>query len=67
MAELLGAKPRKPITNWVGASDVRNLFDIAGFETITESRRILLPKHVPGSPWPQTDSWGASFPSTISA
>jgi SAM-dependent methyltransferase len=48
VAELVGAKPRKPIRNWVGAPDVRNLFDIAGFETITESRRILLPKHVPG-------------------
>jgi len=48
MAELAGAKPHKPIRNWVSASDVRNLFDIAGFEVITESRRILLPKHVPG-------------------
>ena len=47
-AETLGAKPRKPIRNWVGAPDVRNLLDITGFETITETRRIVLPKHVPG-------------------
>lgn len=47
-AELVGAKPRKPIRNWVGAPDVRNLLDIAGFETITETRRIMFPKHVPG-------------------
>ena len=47
-AELAGAKPRKPIRNWVAAPDVRNLLDITGFETITETRRIMVPKHVPG-------------------
>jgi SAM-dependent methyltransferase len=46
-AERMGAKPRKPIRNWVGAPDVRNLLDVTGFETITETRRIVLPKHVP--------------------
>ena len=47
-AEIVGAKPRKPIRNWVAAPDVRNLLDITGFETITETRRIMFPKHVPG-------------------
>jgi SAM-dependent methyltransferase len=47
-AEAVGAKPRKPIRNWVSAPDVRNLLDVTGFETITETRRIVLPKHVPG-------------------
>jgi len=47
-AEAVGAKPRKPIRNWVSAPDARNLLDITGFETITETRRIVLPKHVPG-------------------
>ena len=44
----VGAKPRKPIRNWVNASDVRNLLDVTGFETVTETRRIVCPKHVPG-------------------
>ena len=43
-AEAVGAKPRKPIRNWVGAPDVRNLLDVTGFETITETRRIVLPE-----------------------
>jgi SAM-dependent methyltransferase/glycosyltransferase involved in cell wall biosynthesis len=47
-AEIVGAKPRKPIRNWVAAPDVRNLLDITGFETITETRRIVFPKHLPG-------------------
>jgi glycosyltransferase involved in cell wall biosynthesis len=46
-AEHLRLKPPKPIRNWVGAPDIRNVLDIAGFETITETRRIVLPKHVP--------------------
>lgn len=47
-AEAFGAKPRKPIRNWVTATDVTNLLDVTGFETVTETRRIMLPKHVPG-------------------
>jgi len=47
-AEIVGAKPRKPIRNWVAAPDVSNLLDITGFETITGTRRIMFPKHLPG-------------------
>ena len=47
-SESLRLKPAKPIRNWVTAADVRNLLDLTHFETIVESRRILVPKHVPG-------------------
>ena len=47
IAELLGLKKRKPIHNWVTPDDMRNLLDLAGFDVVTSSRRILLPKKVP--------------------
>ena len=47
LAELVRLKPRKPIRNWVGTSDVRGLLAITGFEVVTETRRILFPKRVP--------------------
>lgn len=47
LAEALRLKPRKPIRNWVNADDIRNLLDLTGFEVVTETRRILFPKHVP--------------------
>jgi SAM-dependent methyltransferase len=46
-AEELGLKPAKPIRNWVTIEDVRNLLDLTDLETIVQTRRILLPKHVP--------------------
>ena len=47
LAELLRLKPQKPIRNWVAPEDVRNLLDLADFEVVSETRRILMPKHVP--------------------
>ncbi len=47
LAELLHLKERKPIQNWVTPEDLRNLLDLAGFEVITVSRRILFPKKIP--------------------
>ena len=47
LAERLGLKPRKPIRNWVSPGDVRNLLELAGFEVVSASTRILLPKRVP--------------------
>ena len=47
LAERLRLKPRKPIRNWVAAEDVENLLGLAGFEVITVSRRVLLPKKIP--------------------
>lgn len=47
LAERLRLKPRKPIRNWVAPEDLRNLLGLAGFEVISVSRRILLPKRIP--------------------
>ena len=47
LAEALRLKARKPVRNWVGAEDVRNLLELSGFEQITHARRILLPKRIP--------------------
>ena len=61
LAEALRLKPRKPLRNWVAPHDVRNLLELAGFETVTFQTRILFPKQVPlltsflnglGSIWP---------------
>jgi SAM-dependent methyltransferase len=64
LAERLRLKPRKPIRNWVAPEDVENLLGLAGFEVISLSRRILMPKRVPllstflngvlGNLWPFT-------------
>jgi SAM-dependent methyltransferase len=45
--ELLRLKPRKPVRNWVAPGDVVNLLRLAGLETVTETRRILLPLRIP--------------------
>jgi SAM-dependent methyltransferase len=47
-AEALGLKARKPIRNWVSSDDVANLLRLTGFEVVSLSRRILMPKQVPG-------------------
>jgi hypothetical protein len=51
LAELLRLKPRKPIRNWVAPNDVRNLLELSGFEVVTRSSRILMPKYVPLLTW----------------
>jgi SAM-dependent methyltransferase len=48
LAERLHLKPRKPARNWVSPPDVQNLLELAGFETLSTSRRILMPKWIPG-------------------
>jgi ubiquinone/menaquinone biosynthesis C-methylase UbiE len=47
LAERLRLKYRKPMRNWVSPEDIRNLLDLAGFEVVSTSRRVLLPKRVP--------------------
>jgi SAM-dependent methyltransferase len=47
MAELLRLKERKPIRNWVTPEDVVNLLDLAGFETISVTKRVLFPVRIP--------------------
>jgi hypothetical protein len=45
--EALGLKAKQPVQNWLGRLDVENLLDLAGFEVIRNTSRLLLPKHVP--------------------
>jgi SAM-dependent methyltransferase len=47
LAERLRLKPRKPIQNWVSPGDLENLFELAGFEVLSTTTRILLPKWIP--------------------
>ncbi|HEV3408007.1 MAG TPA: methyltransferase domain-containing protein, partial [Gaiellaceae bacterium] len=47
LAETLRLKPRKPIRNWVSTHDVTNLLRLAGFDVVTRTSRILLPKQIP--------------------
>ena len=48
LAERLRLKPAKPIRNWVSPADVQNLLELSGFETLSTSTRILMPKWIPG-------------------
>jgi SAM-dependent methyltransferase len=48
LAERLRLKPRKPIRNWVSPADVENLLELSGFETVSSTTRILMPKWIPG-------------------
>jgi len=45
--ELLRLRPTKPLRNWVTSQDVENLLRLAGLETVTTTRRILLPLRIP--------------------
>lgn len=46
LAELFRFKAKKPIQNWVAVGDMRNLLELAGFEVVSTSRRILFPKRI---------------------
>jgi SAM-dependent methyltransferase len=45
--ELLRLKSRLPIRNWVTSQDVENLLQLAGLESVSTTRRILLPLRIP--------------------
>jgi len=47
LAELVHLKRRTPLRNWVGPEDVVNVLALAGLETLSVSRRILLPAQIP--------------------
>lgn len=47
LAELLRLKPYKPIRNWVSPADLRDLLELADFQVISESRRVLFPTRLP--------------------
>ncbi len=45
--ELLRLKSRVPLRNWVTQQDVENLLQLAGLESVSTTRRILLPLRIP--------------------
>src|SRR5262245_57065290 len=47
LLELVRLRPRKPVRNWVSPQDVETFLRLAGLETITLTRRILLPLRIP--------------------
>ena len=47
LLERTGLKYRQPVLNWVTTEDVVNLFELAGYQTISTDSRILLPARVP--------------------
>jgi len=49
LAERLGWKVPSPMANWLSESDYRNLFELAGLESVRYEDRLLLPMPVPGS------------------
>ena len=51
MATLLGRRAPDPSYNWLSTSDIKNLLQLAGFESITQSGYTLLPAKLPGLNW----------------
>ncbi|NQU09887.1 glycosyltransferase [bacterium] len=47
LGERLGIKARQPLQNWLGTADIENLLDLAGFEVVRRTTRLLLPKYIP--------------------
>lgn len=47
LLERLHLKRRTPMRNWVNAGDVENFLQLAGLESVTTVRRILLPLKIP--------------------
>lgn len=47
MGELLGLKAKQPVQNWLSPADIENLLQLAGFEVVRKTSRLLLPKKVP--------------------
>jgi SAM-dependent methyltransferase len=43
----LSLKSAQPVSNWLSASDMRNLLDLAGWEVIHQESRVLLPFPLP--------------------
>ncbi len=47
LAERLGRKAKQPLLNWLTPHDVANLLELADFETIRSTSRLLLPVYLP--------------------
>jgi SAM-dependent methyltransferase len=47
IGELLRLKQPLPNSNWLSYHDILNLLEIEGFQVVTNSQKILLPKYIP--------------------
>jgi SAM-dependent methyltransferase len=45
--ELIGLKQRSFNSNWLSYNDIINLLEVEGFQVITNSQKLLLPKYIP--------------------
>lgn len=45
--ERFGLKMAQDHQNWLAEDDVKNLFELCGFEVVKSGRRLLLPRHIP--------------------
>jgi ubiquinone/menaquinone biosynthesis C-methylase UbiE len=45
--ELIGLKQRSPNSNWLSFNDIVNLLKIEGFQVISASQKLMLPKYIP--------------------
>lgn len=61
VASALGLTEHGPEQTWLAPSDIKNLFDLAGFETTAHSQRILIPVKVPFMSW-FANRWLATLP-----
>ncbi|NER80509.1 MAG: glycosyltransferase [Leptolyngbya sp. SIO1D8] len=51
LATAIGQRMPLPPLNWLSFKDVENLLNLSGFEVISHTKRLLLPKHIPGISW----------------
>lgn len=49
--ESLHLKLKQPAQNWLGASDLRNILELEGYQLIRMERKLLLPRYVPMFNW----------------
>lgn len=50
-ATAIGQRMPLPPLNWLSREDVVNLLDLSGFEVVSHTKRLLLPKWIPGLSW----------------
>lgn len=51
LAEFFRIKLRQPIQHWLSPSDIENLIELAGFQTVKHGSRMLCPVFVPFFSW----------------
>ncbi|MGB3615511.1 MAG: class I SAM-dependent methyltransferase, partial [Elainellaceae cyanobacterium] len=51
VATVVGQRMPLPPLNWLSRKDIENLLDLSGYEVVTHTKHLLLPKPVPGLSW----------------